>query len=517
MYSFRSIIDGGSDSDLVYYNASIISSKTSDVGAPLTPTVVRFNETRDAPIVKDASQYYFSIIRFAMNGPGKNLPLFIPLIQTNGYNYPVQPLPNLTIYYVSIGYQQLWNYTDLNGVAQQKLFTITPNSVPVVYVPETQNLAAAPEPVSPAGGIVKQDLSTRYYWVYTYKHWARLVNTALEEATKAVYLYFKSEWEATAGTPAFPFTESSWAAFVAPPFIKYDEESRLFSIYGDTRNFNICSPAGDPFYPVGGPPGTQPSIPIFTAAPFTAGDPPSPESQPYFRLFFNDNLFGLFSNFNNTYYGLNGNDSLYWPLGGAAVKLGNDIDIFTRWVYSNEILFENQLYTNIQNNNPFLQGLNAAPPPDYNPFFLIPPEKQILYWISKQDYPSTGTLWSPVASLVFTSTLLPLKKENTAKPVILNQNNTNNTNSPSAFEPIITDFVIDQQIERAEGWRDFTLYEPSAEYRMVSMTASHEEVRNIDIQVYWKYRLTGELIPLTMFNCSDVTIKMMFRKIDYRS
>jgi hypothetical protein len=112
---------------------------------------------------------------------------------------------------------------------------------------------------------------------------------------------------------------------------------------------------------------------------------------------------------------------------------------------------------------------------------------------------------------------MPLKKENTAKPILLNQNNTANTNSPSAFEPIITDFVIDQQIERAEGWRDFTLYEPSAEYRMVSMTASHEEIRNIDIQVYWKYRLTGELIPLTMFNCSDVTIKMMFRKIDYRS
>jgi hypothetical protein len=455
-----------------------------------------------------------------MNGIGKNLPLFIPLIQTNGYNYPIQPLPNLTIYYVSIGYQQLWNYTDLNGVAQQKLFTITPVSVPVVYVPETQNLAAAPVPVSPAGGIVKQDLSTRYYWVYTYKHWTRLVNTALEDATKAVYFDFKAAWEATAGTPAFPYTESSWAAFVAPPFIKYDEESRLFSIYGDTRNFNISSQVTGETFNVGeSPPGTQPSIPIFTAAPFTAGDPPSPESQPYFRLFFNDNLFGLFSNFNNTYFGLNGNGSIVWPLGGTTpVKLGNGGNLFSRWVYGNEILFENQLYTNIQNNNPTLQNLNAPPPPNYNPFFLIPPDNQNLYWIAKQDYPSTGSLWSPVSSLVFTSTLLPIKKEYTAVPIQLNNTNaTKTTNSPSAFEPIISDIVIDQAIEKAEGWRDFFLYEPTAEYKLSSMTASHDEIRNIDIQVFWKYRLTGELIPLSMFNTSDVSIKVLFRRIDFRS
>lgn len=49
------------------------------------------------------------------------------------------------------------------------------------------------------------------------------------------------------------------------------------------------------------------------------------------------------------------------------------------------------------------------------------------------------------------------------------------------------------------------------------MTASHDEIRNIDIQVFWKYRLTGELIPLSMFNASDVNIKMLFRKLDYKN
>jgi len=471
--------------------------------------------------VKDASQYYFSIIRFAMNGPGKNLPLFIPLIQTNGFSIPVQQFPDLTIYYVSIGYQRTWNYTDLSGATKTKTFTITPYSAPIRFIPETQDPSVAPVPQVPPTGIVKQDLSTRYYWVYTYKHWTTLVNNALLDAMTFVFDEFVIQWNNyTDTTQPFPYADLN--AFLLDhdvPFVKYNEDTTLFEIYGDTRAFNVSGQITGDLDVFGNKQGIQPPIPLFTPPAYVAGDPPSPASTAYLRLFFNDNLFGLMTNFNNTYLGATGNSSIYWPLTTNPVKIGSGTNPVTlsQYIYTNEILFTNQNYTNIQNNNPFLQGLNAVPPPNYNLFFLIPPEKQSLYWISKQDYPSTGSLWSPIASLVFTSTLMPLKKENTAKPILLNQNNTANTNSPSAFEPIITDFVIDQQIERAEGWRDFTLYEPSAEYRMVSMTASHEEIRNIDIQVYWKYRLTGELIPLTMFNCSDVTIKMMFRKIDYRS
>ena len=107
-YSYRSIIDGGADSDMIYYNASIVASQQSDLNPSATPIQIRFNETRDAPIVKDAAQYYFSIIRFSMNGPNKNLPLFIPIIQTNGFNYTTQTDPNLTIYYASIPYQRTW-------------------------------------------------------------------------------------------------------------------------------------------------------------------------------------------------------------------------------------------------------------------------------------------------------------------------------------------------------------------------------------------------------------------------
>ncbi|MFZ4600674.1 MAG: hypothetical protein ACOYNN_18685, partial [Terrimicrobiaceae bacterium] len=71
--------------DYVYYNADIINNTTDDLPAsglaPPDPQI-RFNETRDTALLKDASQYHFSIIRFTMNGANRDLPLFIPNIQT---------------------------------------------------------------------------------------------------------------------------------------------------------------------------------------------------------------------------------------------------------------------------------------------------------------------------------------------------------------------------------------------------------------------------------------------------
>jgi hypothetical protein len=523
-YSYRSIIDGGADSDYIYYSASIVAAQQTDRFQIGDTPVVKFNETRAAPIVRDASLYDFSIIRFSMNGPNKNLPLFIPLIQLNDFYYPNQQNPNLTIYTTAIPYQREWYYTDVLGAVTSKIFTITVPSSPVAYKPETVNQQTTPVPVAPPGGFTKQNLGTRYYWVYTYKHWLDLVNQTFVEAMHATYTEFKRVWNEDTGIDlgVSPFPYDTFTDFVLEhdvPFIQYDEISKLFSIYGDTRAFNVSGQINGFSDRLGEPFGVQQGLPAFV--PPLAPTPPTAavaKSAPYLRLFVNSNMFGLFTNFNNTYFGGTFGFPLYWPISGTIpatpVPIGSVGLSLGSYDYTNEILFKNQQYTNILNNNPLLQNVAAVPPPLYNPLFYAPPIKQNLYWIAKQDYNSTNSLWSPCSAIVFTSTLLPIKNEYVAKTLTLGENNTSDsTGSASGFQPIITDFVVDQQTEKAEGWRDFVLYEPTAEYKMSSLTASHDEIRNLDIQVFWRYRLTGELIPLTLFNCSDVTIKMMFRKI----
>jgi len=518
-YSFRSIVDGGADSDMIYYNATLTATKTSDLTSSSYQSPIRFNESRDAPIIRDASQYYFSIIRFAMNGPGKNLPLFIPLIQTNGNIFTTQTNPTLTVYYTTIAYQRNWFYTTGGGAVASAMITLTPPSSPIIYIPETQNAAVAPVPTSPATGIVKQDLSTRYYWIYTYKHFVQLVNNAMLESMNLLWLAWQQAWidqVASTGSPTVdPYpTFDSFLLDQDVPVLYFDEVTGLFEIYGDTRCFNVSGqiPLSATVQ------GVQDGLPAFVQPVYNPGDPAAPQSSCYLRLFFNDLLFDLLSNFNNTYLGAVSGSSIVMPLTQNTLTLLPTASVLP-FLYTNEILFTNQQYRNILNNNPSLQNLNAVPPPIYNPLFFLPASKQNLYWISRQDYRSTDTMWSPVANIVFTSALIPLKKEFNAAPVELNQTNVSGKSVPaqSSFEPIICDFVIDQQLESAQGWRSFALYEPTAEYRLLSMQASHEEIRNIDIQVWWRYRLTGELIPLTMANSSDVSIKMMFRKVDFRS
>ena len=86
--------------DIIYYNGDIINNQT-DTPTQGTRTItdpqIRFSETRDTALIKDASLYNFSIVRFTMNGAGKDLPLMMPQIQTNPFINAALDV-NMTVY-----------------------------------------------------------------------------------------------------------------------------------------------------------------------------------------------------------------------------------------------------------------------------------------------------------------------------------------------------------------------------------------------------------------------------------
>ena len=92
------------DPDYVYYNADIVNNTTDDqtsTGDAIQDPNIVFNETRDYPIIRDISNYNFSIVRFTMNGANLDLPLFIPSIREGTGQTNV----NLTTYGMSIPLQ----------------------------------------------------------------------------------------------------------------------------------------------------------------------------------------------------------------------------------------------------------------------------------------------------------------------------------------------------------------------------------------------------------------------------
>ncbi len=579
--------------DYVYYNADIINNETKEVanGNVVIDPQVRFNEVRDAALIKDASQYFFSIVRFAMDGSNKDLPLFIPVIQSSTGANNV----DLTTYSVALSYQQQWNTTDV-GVLD---LTVQPPPRFIQYIPETQNTTLAPVPPTMAavgakglyaagttynpGDIVwtalnvygngvapfyqvskpqlqweadrtylvgawvlyqglayyalagssgvapgtnpavwqlgvlgiapttspywqpvsdqlgqSQNLSSRYYWVYTYQHWLDLVNATLIQAYDDTFQAFQQAWAASGTVDAFPFADfTAFQSYVNAPQMVYNPSTKRFSIYFDSDGFGK------------------------RIQNFTPAVPPAPlpaATVPIVRLFFNSNMFGLFSNFDNTYWNEVRNTAALGPFNGATLsppRPGNAN--FTG--YTNEILCPNKFWTNVIDYRipPYagVAPLGFVPPDCYgtNPFQQKP------YWVQEQDYQSTDSLWSPIASVVFTSTLLPVRAEATGQPVVLGTSNTGFTSATtqSAFQPIITDIALDTSSDGAEAYRSFIYYSPQAEYRLSDFTSSKQDIRNIDIQVFWKNRLDNNLYPITMFNCSTVSLKVMFRHKDATS
>ena len=500
--SWESIGDSA-EPDIIYYNASIINNTTDDVGidggAILDPPI-RFNETRDTAIVKDASKYQFSIIRFVVNGGNKDLPLFIPAIQSG----TGQTNTNLTEYGVALS----WN--GIVGTATVPLI-ITPPTTYVLYESETHNPILAPIPRPPCaptfsgvwmigatyrkGDIVTdvvnsslfwvallpstgiplstttywqptspelgraQDLSTRYYWVYTYSHWVDLVNATFVRANQSVYAAYVAATVAIPGAAVYS-SYPVWAAAFPPPLMTYADN--YFTI-----QFPLCY------------------LPVAEQQRYSV-----PDGSPVLNLWFNTNMTGLFDGFNNNYWNV--------PLIVFPWTYPTGITIANVPGYANNILCQ----TTGGGANVFQQQLPFSSP-NTNP----------LYVVMSQDYASTSTLWSPIESIVFTSTLLPIQNEQTAPPNKYGIGNVGNTSATaqSAFQPIITDVALDLSSDPS-GYRKMIYYAPTAEYRMADFQNSKQDIRNIDVQVYWKNRLDNNLYPLTMFNLSSVSIKLMFRK-----
>jgi hypothetical protein len=429
---------------------------------------------------------------------------------------------------LAISYKQSW--LDATGTPFE--FNINPLSSNVIFEPETKNNVFAPVPRSPAspnfvglweagrpfnvGDIVSlaittvgngappyyqcvkactgvqppnltywaytsptqgsgQDITSRYYWCYSYQHWLNLVNKTIYDPTLGesqlscyglLYEAFRLAWQSNPAFATLPFpyaTIGDLARTIVPPVFTRDNNTNLFSITADSDAFGER---------------------ILTFAP--SGVNGSPSSPPVCSLWMNTNMYGLFSNFPNTYI----NDPINYPLG-----------------YVNRINFPNKFYKNVADYR--LPPYGGVPP-----LGLVPVYEQKPYYVLEQEFLSTDSLWSPIGSLVFTSTLLPIMNEQTGPPIELGTSNTS-FSSPtvrSAFDPIITDIIVPLSDKGAQDYRSFIYYNPTAEYRLTSFT-THTSIRQIDIQVFWRSRLTNELYPIQMFNQSSVSIKVMFKKI----
>jgi hypothetical protein len=119
---------------------------------------------------------------------------------------------------------------------------------------------------------------------------------------------------------------------------------------------------------------------------------------------------------------------------------------------------------------------------------------------------STISLWTPVKSIVFCSSTLPIVATQVSQPIeIVNGNFIGSNGNNSNQAPIITDFLADGGIYKPQ-----IIYEPTAQYRLVSLQGNRP-IYTIDISVYWKDAFSN-LIPFRLTAGSGSSIKILFSK-----
>jgi hypothetical protein len=141
---------------------------------------------------------------------------------------------------------------------------------------------------------------------------------------------------------------------------------------------------------------------------------------------------------------------------------------------------------------------------------LVPPAPGIAYSAIQvfQEQSTTSSL-SPILSIVFCSSTLPIESNQVSTPVFLNNNQQLGlVGNNAATAPIITDLISD-----TGTYCPNIVYTPTAQYRYITLYGN-APLTNLDLQIYYRLR-NGSLVPFTLQSGGSVTVKFLFEKKKY--
>jgi len=132
----------------VYVDINAINSDQNN----REPVPLIFNEIRNNPILNNPSDYFLSVVRFSLETP--TLPLLLPQVELG------QGDADKLVYSFTMSY----NFLGVNYEYKQNL----------IFVAQDKQ---QPTPNAP---LVFQDLTSEYYYIYSFMHWMNIVNNALQ-------------------------------------------------------------------------------------------------------------------------------------------------------------------------------------------------------------------------------------------------------------------------------------------------------------------------------------------------
>ena len=500
----------------IYLDLDVLNNNPS-AAPPLT-----FEDTRTQPFLDGtADDYFVSIARFNIQTGGA-LPVFIPSIQTGQSNV------NLTVYNVTLRYNNIQGSAYINHVPQ----------------PTRDN-------VSPP--ITSQDLTGNYYNVYNYQDWIQMVNTALTAAYNILVTNLIFASTISPPTPLDGFTPQ--AAGITQVITLKDATGNLYAglitMISSTDPLTMTTVPTTGIYTTMGSGvgllntnGTQTFLNNFkltttggvNSFTFTIQISP-PASLISLSSSTNTNAANLIltTALGTTVYTNSSGQTITVTntvkaavKGAAALFVDIDIPSMTCTLHADANWFNTAttgsatMYFNTR-----LFGLFTGFPFQFQGYpgnmnYLIPFQNSgssnILsvtnsdgtttnYLQAYQETSSIG-LWNPVASIVFTSTSLPIHPTLGSPPIIFSDTSTGLIGKGQTnLTNILSDFEV--HLTSTNQYRPDITYVPQGEYRLIDMY-TNSNLHKIDLNVYWKDKY-GNLRPLLLQPGCAASVKVLFR------
>jgi hypothetical protein len=521
------------DVDHIYYNANMVNNNTSTGGLQLDPSVV-FEDDRTTPLIRDISKFELMVQSISINGALKNVPVIIPQIYIDPVTQTIVDI-NKTIYQVSFTWSNgITTYTDTQDIR---------------WIPQNRE-SPPPEP-----GSRTQLISGDYYYCYSYRHFCNLINNALTLAYNTVKSNAGAGWGGTLvpffsynrDTRTFSVFEDSktsivpYGQFLPSPYSQYQAAlsggvtsatqvavalgAQIFTssldaastvlVAGDVID-GISLETGDLFQAtittfVGtvldvvitsvtpGPSGTvqlSGNWSIVTTTPVATG---SYQPFEFSSVGFDTNFSGLLAGFDQVYYGKDnvvmgyaGGSPVYYPQYVIRAYPTNE-QPFLGW-YSG---------TNFDTTGSPAVNSGVLPNP-FTSLIGITTSSQIYICMTEEES-SVETLWSPVRSLVLSSTSIPTINEYSSSPVITGgQNLGYNQTSGGNFDFTLIEIQLDTNS------LDYYHYVPPTE-NYTAMSISHEPLSKIQLSMWWRNRLNNQLYPVQLYNLGSVSVRLRFK------
>lgn len=470
------VVGGAADAEYVYYNATVINNNVrTDISTDDPP--IYFQDTRVVPIIKDTSKYVVSVDNFTINGGQKDLPVFIPQIV-------VGPDINLTIYSVTFG----WKGKGTSGTSTNTQYISA--TIPITWIPELQaSYTVVPTTATP------RQLETNYYYCYTYDHWVNLMNNALVAAWRDVKQR-ASDLGLTFGTVC--------------PYFTFNQTTGLFSLHQDAQTSwleygTTAQAAADVYDPARGV--SDPLAPYIPFGPSTATGYLAGE---FSYVGWNTNLDLLIANMDTIFFG-----DTATTVGGATTSNSHVYVADTStvvapssvsWTTSDAATYAENIVNVIPVQDQTGSNVFTLTAPYANPTTAATPT----YISQTQDFISTGTMWSPIASFVLTTTQIPVRFENNASPITIGSTNAGGTTQASgASQKVLLETPIDAVT--ADIWRGFIQYKPLTPI-FSALDPCQDGLTNLDVGFFWRNRLTNSLIPIQNVNAGSLSFRLRFVK-----